>query len=415
MIPLKFTINAKTVESYLYGGYLFLLMADGRILYVSYHRLIHMLSEHYPQFDKLIRLAFLHNEYFKSQGVQLILGIEELQESIRKLWNRASKEINFEIHFDEIEPYCRSMGEWKSIPLDLYMYDLRMYVASKDGVMEARLNPNFDNKYYPLNPSKFEKCFDAKVISLSARAGKVVLSADREGLFYGNALVDSGRIKIEDNSNIPVRSLRTGWSDFDLINYESPSDFLYLANETADIESTSNARFRFGDKLERKEIVNFAASRFEMGAMMDKANIRKEDVRYAFNSMGRSFFLLDNGSFINIRIKKTENEPIQYSSVYKSLPTLAGQGPKMKPLKSAIVPNGCVVEFFDKVVLYQNNAATILEEDPSYNIRTYMGSKNYRDIVTITKEDAVSFHSVDVFDSIKSTRLFPNMIGDTGI
>lgn len=410
MNPLKFSIKAKTVESYLYGGYLFLLMEDGRILYVSYHRLIHMLSEHYPQFDKLIKLAFLHNEYFKSQAVQLILGIEELQESIRKLWSRASKEILFEIDFDEIEPYCRSMGEWKDIPLDVYMYDLRMYVANKAGVWEARLNPDFDSKYYPLNPSKFEKCFGTKVVSLNARAGKVVLSADRDGLFYGNALVDNNRINIEEDSNIPIRSLRTGWSDFDLINYESSSDFLYLANETADIEGSSNARFRFGDKLERKEIVNFATSRFEMGAMMDKANIKKEDVRYTFNSMGRSFFLMDDGSFINIRIKKSENEPVQYSSVSKAMPTLAGQGARMKPLKSAIVPNGCVVELFDKVVLYQNNAATILEEEPSYNIRTYMGSKNYRDIVTVTKEDAVSFHSVDVFDTIKSTKLFPNMI-----
>ena len=409
MNTLKFTIKAKTVESYLYGGYLFLIMVDGRILYVSYHRLIHMLSERYPQFDRLIKLAFLHNEYFKSQAVQLILGIEELQDSIRKLWNKAAREIQFEINFEDIEPYCRSMGEWSNIPLDVYMYDLRMYIASKAGVMEARLNPNFDNKYYPLNPTKFEKCFDAKVISLSARAGKVVLSADRDGLFYGNALVDNGRIRIEDDSNIPGRSLRTGWSDFDLINYDSPSNFTYLANETADIANPSSTRFRFGDKVERKEIVNFATSRFDMASMMGKASVKKDNVRYAFNSMGRSFFLLDDGSFINIKIKKADNEPVQYSSVAKSLPSLGGLGAKARPLKSAIVPNGCVVELFDKVVLYQDNAAVVLEESPSYNIRTYMGSKNYRDIVTITKEDAVSFHSVDVFDTIKATKLFPQI------
>ena len=182
-----------------------------------------------------------------------------------------------------------------------------------------------------------------------------------------------------------------------------------------DMMGQSDARYlspaipRFGDKLERKEIVNFAISRFDMASMMDKASVKKDNVRYAFNSMGRSFFLLDDGSFINIKIKKSENDPVQYSSVSKSLPTLGGKGCKARPLKSAVVPNGCVVELFDKVVLYQNNAAIVLEESPSYNIRTYMGSKNYRDIVTVTKEDAVSFHSVEVFDTIKATKLFPHM------
>lgn len=408
MRTLNFTIKAKTVESYLYGGYLFLLMEDGRILYVSYHRLIHMLCEKYPQFDRLIRLAFLHNEYFKSKAVQLILGIEELKDAVRKLWSKAVKEVTFEVDFDDIEEYCHAMGEWNSMPLDVYMYDLRMYVASKEGVMESRLNPDFNDPYYRLRPSRFEKCFDSKVVSLSARAGKVVLSADREGLFYGDALVENARIHINDNNNVPGRSLRTGWSDFDLINYESARQFSYLINDTANTDKLSSDRFRFGDKLERKEIVNFATSAFDMSQMLEHTNIDKEAIRFSFNSKGRSFFLMNDGSFINIRIKKVEGEPIQYSSVSRPLPQLAGAGIKSSPLKAAIVPNGCVVEFFDKVMLYQNNEVQLLEDTPVYSIRTYMGSRNYTDIVTVTKEDSVSFHSVDVFSTINSARMFPH-------
>ena len=408
MKTISFTIKAKTVESYLYGGYLFLLLEDGRILYVSYHRLIHMLCERYPQFAKLLELAFLHNEYYKSKGVQLILGIEELQEAIRKLWDKANREIQFEIDFSSIEPYCKSMGNWKDLPLDVYMYDLRMYVASRAGMMESRLNPDFSAPRYPLYPTEFVKCFDSKVVSISARAGKVVLSADREGLFYGDALVEDSCVVIDEKHNIPCRSLRIGWSEFDLINYESSSDFRYLANETADVKKSLNDRFRFGDKIEKKEITNFATISFGMDEMMmSKTGIKKEEIRYSFNSQGRSFFMLNDGSFVNVKIKKAENEPIQYSSVFKALPSVKGTG-KLKPLKAAIVPNGCVIEFFNKVVLYQKGEAHILEETPSFNIRTYMGSKNYRDIVTITKEDAVSFHAVDVFDTISSQRMFPN-------
>lgn len=407
MRTLNFTIKAKTVESYLYGGYLFLLMEDGRILYVSYRRLIHMLCEKYPQFDRLIKLAFLHNEYFKSKSVQLILGIEELKDAVRKLWSKAAKEVSFEIDFEDIEEHCHSMGEWNSLPLDVYMYDLRMYVASTEGVMESRLNPDFNDQYYRLRPTRFEKCFDSKVVSLSARAGKVVLSADREGLFYGDALVENSRINISDHNNVPGRSLRTGWSDFDIINYESARQFRYLTNDTVNTDKLSSDRFRFGDKLERKEIVSFATSAFDMSQMMEHSNIDKEAIRFSFNSKGRSFFVMNDGSFINIRIKKVEGEPIQYSSVSRPLPQLSGAGLK-SPLKAAVVPNGCVVEFFDKVILYQNNDVHLLEDTPVYGIRTYMGSRNYTDIVTVTKEDSVSFHSVDVFSTINSARMFPH-------
>ena len=406
MKTLSFTINAKTVESYLYGGYLFLLMADGRILYVSYRQLIYMLCDKYPQYEKLIKLAFLHNEYFKSQAARLLLGIGELKDAIVKLWNRATREIQFEIDFQDIEGVTHSMGIWNDLPLDVYMYELRMYVASQKVVMESRLNPDFDSANYPLSPSNFEKCFDQKVVALNARAGKVVLSADREGLFYGNALVEDVRIKVEDNNHVPGRSLRTGWSDFDLINYGSASEFKYLTNETAAMENVSNNRFRFGEKRELKEIVNFATSTLEMDTMLSKSGIAVDSVRYSFNTQGRSFFVLDDGSFVNVPIRKVENEPIQYSSHASKLPSLAASGESVRPLKAAAVPNGCVVEFFDKVVLYQKGFANVLEEVPTYNIRTYMGSRHYRDMITITKEDAVSFHSVDIMDTINSKPVF---------
>lgn len=406
MKTLHFTINARTVESYLYGGYLFLLMADGRILYLPYRQLIYILCEKYPQYDRLIRLAFLHNEYFKSQAAQMLLGIGELKDAIARLWNRATRELQFEIDFRHIEEKVHSMGTWVDLPLDVYMYDLRMFVANSKGVMESRLNPDFGSPNYPLAPTAFEKCFDQKVVALNARAGKVVLSADREGLFYGNALVENIRVNIDDKNNIPGRSLRTGWSDFDLINYESASNFKYLTNETAVMENISTNRFRFGEKRELKEIVNFATSSLEMEDMMGKSGIDKESVKYSFNTQGRGFFVLNDGSFVNATIKKVENEPIQYSSHTSKLPSLTTSGEKARPLKAAAVPNGCVLEFFDKVVLYQKGAVHVLEEVPTYNIRTYMGSRHYRDMVTITKEESVSFHSVDILDTIISRRIF---------
>ena len=77
-----------------------------------------------------------------------------------------------------------------------------------------------------------------------------------------------------------------------------------------------------------------------------------------------------------------------------------------KVISGSLVPNGCVIEYFDKVELYQKGKAYTLIEKPVNNVRTYIGSRNYRDMVTIIAEDGVSFHSVDSFDLIDSTPTF---------
>lgn len=66
------------------------------------------------------------------------------------------------------------------------------------------------------------------------------------------------------------------------------------------------------------------------------------------------------------------------------------------------MPNGCLVEYFDRVVLYQKGKAYTLAEKQVNNVRTYIGSRNYRDIVSIISSDEVAFHSIDSFDLIES-------------
>ena len=70
------------------------------------------------------------------------------------------------------------------------------------------------------------------------------------------------------------------------------------------------------------------------------------------------------------------------------------------------MPNGCVIEYFDRVVLYQRGKAYILVERPVNSVRSYMGSRNYRDIVSIISDEEVTFHSVDSFDLIESSPAF---------
>jgi hypothetical protein len=69
-----------------------------------------------------------------------------------------------------------------------------------------------------------------------------------------------------------------------------------------------------------------------------------------------------------------------------------------RPISSSIVPKGCVIEYYDKVVLYHNAKAKIIENSPSINVRSYLSSIRYRNLITITKEEEISIHSIYPFD-----------------
>ena len=64
------------------------------------------------------------------------------------------------------------------------------------------------------------------------------------------------------------------------------------------------------------------------------------------------------------------------------------------------------MEYFDRVVLYQKGKAYTLAEKQVNNVRAYIGSRNYRDLVSIISSDEVAFHSVDSFDLIESVPAF---------
>lgn len=406
MKTLNFSIKAKTVESYLYGGYLFLFMADGRILYIPYRTVVYALCNRHPRFEKLLKLSFLYNEYYNSKAAHLLFGIEEVKKSLENLWQRATKEESFELDFSDIEADSQTMGKWTELPLDVCMYGMKMFVADRSGMMASRLNPDFTQTRIPINPSRFDKCFGSKIISVSARGGMVVLSADQNGLFYGDAL-GMDKLRIKEKDNVSGRSVRTGWSNLDLINYDSANSFSYLQNATKNADqSSSSTRFRF-DVREQKVITKIGEGIVKSGDMLGSStNISTDDIRYCFNSQHNSFFILKDGSIVNINIMSgDESRGVRYSTKAFHFQPSAGWS-KQKPLKSVVVPQGCVVEYYDKVVLYQKGAAYLLEDAPSFNIRSYLGSRNYRNMVSVIKEDAVTFHSVDVFATFKSQQLF---------
>lgn len=409
----EFKIRASLVDCYLYAGYLFFIFANGRISYVSYHRVIHMLKERFPHYSSLIDLIFLHNEYSKTFAGKILLGVKEIKDETRRLWLRAAKEIDFTLDFADIEPFCKEMGEWNSMPLDVRMYAMRFFLGTKEGLFESRLN--MEEKGYKLHPSRFCKLFDSKVINLNARNGSLVISADKEGLFSAE-IVEGGEITVVNENEVSSnRSIRTSWASVcDLMNYESAQSFEYIKNQSSLINKQPAKQFRYGDNPERKRIISFAESVYDMDSLLKVADFKKEDIEYCFNSSKTGFFILKNGSFLNVNFRNESGvAEVYFSSSSTIQPKLYKKTEATKVLSSCLVPNGCVIEYFDRVVLYQRGKAYTLVEKPVNGVRTYVGSRNYRDMVSIISDEDVSFHSVDSFDLIESTPAFGQKVVDS--
>ena len=393
MKTIKFSIKVKAIDSYIYGGHLFLILKDGKIVYTEISKVIRKLVYNYPNFENLIRLSFQRNDYLSNRQGLMILGVGELKNLLTKLWERASNEIQFVIEFD-LEDY-KVISEVPSMPvLDIRLYAMRMYLGCKEGLYEMNLNPE-DN--YHINPSKPEKRFDAKVTHLNAKSGEVVISSNSEGLYHGSFLNAKNKLNV-NKKPVAKKSIRTGWSSYDVINYEEQNNFEYFVNETAGIEEKP-AYSKFDEHTERRRITEFGKSKYGMSKLLEHSEIKLDDISYCFNSSSSGFFFTKDGRFVNINLNKDNIKDLYFTSRTHLLPNLDNSVKQLKrPVSTSIVPKGCVVEYFDKVVLYQNSKAKIIETNPSINVRTYPSSIRYRNLISVNRDDEVSIHSIYPFD-----------------
>jgi hypothetical protein len=304
MKTIKFSLKVKAIDSYIYSGHLFIILKDGRIAFTELSKVIRKLVNNYPQFENLIRLSFQRNDYFTNRQGLIILGVGELKNVLMNLWERATNEVDFTIDFD-LDDF-EIISEVPSMPvLDMRLYAMRMYLGCKEGLYEINLNPQ-DN--YHLKPSKPELRFDAKVTHLNAKSGEIIISANSEGLYHGTFLNEKNKLDVITKP-VAKKSIRTGWSSYDVINYEENNNFEYFVNETAAIDNKPKYS-KFDEQSERRKITEFGKSKYGMAELLSHSNLKVEDVSYCFNSSKSGFFLTKDGQFININTTKRANQDL---------------------------------------------------------------------------------------------------------
>lgn len=403
MKPIKLNIQIDAYDCYIYGSYIFFIMQDGRILYGSYPQILSRIKHKYQKFSELIKIAFLRNEYYHSDVAKTLLNIPGVKECVYNEWKKYSLNEDLILKLDEINDLLSTLCTLKSTPLDTRIYGMRLFVGCTDGMYEVRLCPDSNS----LNPKKIEKCFDGKVINLNAKYGKIVLSLGHDGIASESIDVEGDEITKVNDKNVIVQqhSNRTFWADADIMNYSTPSEFSYFKNTVEERKRTGQKKF--WEKYETKQIVNFATREYSMDEMIAKSRLKKEDISVSFNSKEKCFIQLKDGSIVSYNLKEEEDR----SEVYpifstKRISLVPAENTKGfgRILSGTIIPKGCAVEYFDKVVLLQNSTMQVIENNEVMKVRSFMNSYRFQDLLSVTKQNSITLHALDTLNISKDLR-----------
>ena len=177
-----------------------------------------------------------------------------------------------------------------------------------------------------------------------------------------------------------------------------------------EIKDTEEKHFFSKAKIsERKIIKQFGTEVYGMETLFNKSNIVKEDIVYSFNSSQKGFFVMSDGSILNATVRANGLTDSYYISSRSTNFAKIDKDIIDRPLSSCIVPSGCILEFFDKVVLIQNSQSLSLVNHSVNSVRSYTSSTNYRNIVSVVDDDKVTFCSIFGLDSLNHKLAFPKI------
>lgn len=392
MKTLKLHIEGNFQDGYLYGGQLFLIENSGRIQSISLLTLLASNFKYGTEEFNFLELALTRNDWFINYQGKSIFNITDFKAAFNKLWKKYSKiDYSIKLPHDEIKDH----DEIGTPPVfDFQLYGMRLYVGNRDGLYEAPISIDRNVK---LN-KPLTRVFDARTTQISAKSGSIMISSNTEGLFHGRLSQYENDLEVLEKP-IKNKSIRTSWTGYDLINYEDHKHFDYLVNDYSKTDERQYLYSRGDESSQKISIDKIGEKTISLESLIKNLNFKEDDIVYSFNSSRSCFFFLKSGEFINTYFKKdSQNDDVKLSANLFRLPNgLKSNNKILKPISTKIVPGGCIIEYFDKVVLVQNGKKILLESKPVTAIKTFPQSLRYKNMVAIFDGEGVSLHCMYPF------------------
>lgn len=396
MKTLKISINLPALDTFIYSGYLFIITDENELISVRLSDLTNVVKNKYPKIKQYFDLLFFSDYHLRSKSTKAVFKIPEFRFVLNTIWSEFQNEIYY-IEFRDIEPYCSVLDRLPGFPLSMDIYNMKLLIGTDAGLYETNLK--FDNKF-GLECTNLNKVFDAKVVNIVSKCNYFALSANEDGLFEAVVSESRDRLKVPDKQKFDNKSIRSAWASYDLINYSSQNHFEFIHNKIKDVSDQSRNINRYYDSVGKKQIEEFCTSVQDMCEVFRIKELTQDEIIFAFNSNQSTFIIYKNGDMKVFNFKTNENYEMHLSSRELSAYSLS----KIRPYSSAVVPNGCVIEYNDQVCLIKDSEIDCIENTPIVSMRSYMQSLRYKNIVTTATENSINIHSVNIFNNIRQQK-----------
>lgn len=380
MRPLKLSIKVDATDHFIYNGRVYIALSDGGVIAVGLNQIFELIKEKYSNIgciDGILNLSFKRNLYWSTQPVRSFTQIPEVKEALLTVWDKISRECIFEIDICDLKTQVL-IKDLPSELLDMTIYGQKIYLGCLNGMYQIDL----DNI-----TGKTKKKFDAKTYGINTGYCNVILSLGDDGISRFNPFEEK---HVKDRSNRKGESIYTRWTPAGgLMNYIDASTLEFLSNQIIKLDKDSNH--------DLYAISSFAdSSNFVDEYIKNSDKEIFQDRILTFNSTNRQYALTADGIIFDGDLKVKRGK---LSSIGLSKLAALSDGNYGEALFGSEVAGYPLVEFENFVCIFQNNESYIIENEPAVSIHTYPKSSHFRDIVSVTTDECINIHSMDVLSS----------------
>lgn len=380
MRPLKLSIKVDATDHFVYNGRLFIALSDGGLIAVSLNQIFELIKNKYSTIgciDGILNLSFKRNLYWSTQPVRSFTQIPEVKEALLNVWDRISRECVFEIDISDLKTDVLI----KDIPselLDMTIYGQKIYLGCLNGLYQIDINNS---------RGRTKKKFDAKTYGINTGYCNIILSLGSDGISRFNPFEEE---HVKDCSNREGESICTRWTPAGgLMNYINASTLEFLSNQIVKLDKNSERDlYAISSFADSSDYVDEFIRNSDKGIFQDRI--------LTFNGPNRQYALTENGIIFDgeLKVKRGKLSSIGLSK----LAELSG-GDYGEALSGSEVAGCPVVEFENVLCIFQNSENYIIEDEPAVSIHTYPKSSHFRDIVSVTTDESINIHSMDVLST----------------
>ena len=387
MIITKLFIPGRYEDAYIYMGRLILVTGDLSFRHHNLNDLIERLELKNSRNLPAARFLFARNDWFSTEQFRLQMRNPDIADAyVRAIHGLGEMVVLDNLTSAEGEQDLKI--EMNAL-LDITVYRRRVYLAADTGFFDMEIE--WENDELPI--SRRRKRLDTQCYSLSTSYGTANASCGDAGLF---SFYDDFDTLNWSSSNVPYRepektadtSLRSGWFGEDLINYTGKTDATILHGQTHELDRPTAG--------ERKVVTGLSKYRSDMDFLFQglklKYKLAREDVDFLWNSTATLYVQTKTNHFYSAGIKIGDDgeRTLRFSKEFNG-----GIG---RILAATMVRAGkspaLVAEAYDRVAVLVGGRWQIVTEGQALTVRTFPGSKRYKNLIAITLDDGVMLASI---------------------